>query len=180
MSRIYSLILSIGVFVLALDQWTKNLILEHFPREGDLTPWLSWFHIHRVHNYGVAFGNLRNLPDGLRPVLLILLPIAILTGLWYFYVRKFQKKELLGPIAMGLVLGGAIGNLIDRLRFGYVVDFVDWFYPSNGGCLPGFSKFTPETCHWAVFNVADSAISVAMVILIADSFLNPKDDAKKA
>lgn len=169
LTRVYSIILSCGAAVIALDQWTKQLALEKFAGEGDSSPFLSWWNFTLVHNYGAAFGMFRGLPDAIRTGFLILLPVIVLTVLWWFYVRKFGSEERLGPAAMGLVLGGAIGNLIDRLRHGYVIDFIDWFYPSTGECLPKFHKFTPATCHWPVFNVADTAISIAMVLLILHS-----------
>jgi signal peptidase II len=81
---------------------------------------------------------------------------------------------------MGLVFGGAIGNLIDRIRFGYVIDFIDWFYPSaNGQCIPLFYYQPGSGCHWPVFNIADSAISIAVVLLMIDSFVNSKESHSK-
>ncbi len=170
MSRIYAIILSWGAAIIALDQWTKELALETFAQEGDSKPFFSWWSFTLVHNYGAAFGMFRGLPESIRIFFFVLLPITVLGLLWWFYVRKFDPKERLGPLAMGLVLGGALGNLIDRIRHGYVIDFVDWFYQSSGSCLPQFHHFTPDTCHWPVFNVADTAISIAMVLLIIHSF----------
>jgi len=170
MSRIYSIILSFGAFIVALDQWTKHIAMGHFVQPGDTTPFLPWWSWTLVHNFGAAFGSFRGLPESVRSIFLLLMPMSVLGMLWWFYVRKYPRTAVIGPLAMGLVLGGAIGNLIDRMRFGYVVDFVDWFYPSSGGCLPGFYKFTPGTCHWPVFNVADSAIFVAVFLLIGESF----------
>ena len=170
MSRIYAIILSWGAAVIALDQWTKELALETFAMEGDSKSFLSWWNFTLVHNYGAAFGMFRGLPDSIRVMFFVLLPLTVLGLLWWFYVRKFDPKERLGPIAMGLVLGGALGNLIDRIRHGYVIDFVDWFYHSRGECLPPIHKFTADSCHWPVFNVADTAISIAMGLLIIHSF----------
>jgi signal peptidase II len=171
MSRVYAIILSFGAFVVALDQWTKQIALSNFTHPGDTSPFLSWWNWTLVHNYGAAFGSFRGLPESVRVIFLLLMPLSVLGLLWWFYVRKYPRNAILGPLAMGFVLGGAVGNLIDRLRFGYVIDFIDWFYPSSGSCLPAFSHFTPDTCHWPVFNVADSAIFVAVTLLIAESFL---------
>lgn len=123
-----------------------------------------------MHNYGAAFGMLRNLPDSIRTGFFLLLPIAVLVLLWFSYVRHFKIGDLLGPVAMGLILGGALGNVIDRLKHGYVIDFIDWHYPSTGKCLPLFFKMSPDACHWPVFNFADSAISAAMVLLVIYSW----------
>ncbi|MBS1985719.1 MAG: signal peptidase II [Bdellovibrionales bacterium] len=169
-SRVSSLILSCGVAVVAIDQWTKQIVLEKFANEGESHPFLSWWSFTLVHNHGAAFGIFRNLPDSIRTAFFVLLPLLVLGALWWFYIRRFEPEETLGPVAMGFVFGGAIGNLIDRLRHGFVIDFIDWFYPTTGSCLPQFHKFTPTTCHWPVFNVADVAISSAMVLLILHSF----------
>jgi len=179
MSRIYSIILSIGVFVIAIDQWTKNLALDKLAREGDTIPFLSWFSWTLVYNRGAAFGMLRNLPESIRIGFFVLLPFVVLTLLWFSYVRNFKKTDSLGPIAMGLVFGGAIGNVIDRIRFGYVIDFIDWFYPtSSGKCLPLFFQISPTECHWPVFNIADSAISCAMVLLLFHWYQQEKESRK--
>lgn len=174
MTRIYAMILSFGAAIIALDQWTKQLILETFTREGESKAFLGWWNFTLVYNRGAAFGLFRGLPESIRVGFFLLLPVIVLFLMWWFYVRKFTEKDRLGPIAMGLVLGGALGNLVDRIRHGHVIDFIDWFYRSEGSCLPQFHKFTAETCHWPVFNVADSAISVAMVLLIAESLFEGK------
>ena len=90
-------------------------------------------------------------------------------------VRKFTKDDVLQSIAVGLVVGGAIGNVIDRVRLGYVVDMVDWHYPMLGNsCLPLFYPMSQGRCHWPVFNIADSAICVAIVLLLIDSYRSSK------
>jgi signal peptidase II len=121
----------------------------------------------------------RNINDSIRGAFFVLLPLSVLALLWWTYVRKFGSNETLGPAAMGLVLGGAVGNLIDRLRFGYVIDFIDWSYPSSSGsCLPQF-HFDMSRCHWPVFNIADSAITGAMILLIVYAFLHSREEKKE-
>jgi len=170
MNRVYALILSFGAAVIALDQWSKHLVLEHFTREGETREFLSWFSFTLVHNPGAAFGMFRNLPEAYRLTFFLVLPPLVLVVLWWTYVRRFRTTESLGPIAMGLVFGGALGNMIDRLRFEYVIDFIDWHFPWTGGCPPLFYHFSLDYCHWPKFNIADSAISVAMVLLVIHSF----------
>jgi len=173
MSRIYAIILCLGSLVISLDQWTKNLAIETLKTEGTSIPFLSWFNWTLVHNHGAAFGMLRNLPDSVRVTFFIVMPLAVLTILWFTIVRHIKPIQKITPVAMGLVLGGALGNLIDRIRFGYVIDFVDWFYPSSGdSCIPLFYRIGGSGCHWPVFNVADIAINIAVVLLIIDSFKN--------
>jgi signal peptidase II len=178
MSRVYAIILSIGAFIIALDQWTKNYALEHLPREGASIDFLSWWNWTLVHNHGAAFGMLRDLPDSIRVTFFIIMPLTVLTVLWFAFVRHFKPHMTLGPVAMGLVLGGALGNLIDRIRFGYVIDFVDWFYKGDGSCLPLFFRMPGNECHWPVFNVADSSILIAFSLMIWDSIKNPDHSQK--
>jgi len=174
MSRVYSIILTLGAFIIAIDQYTKHLALETFSKEGETQAVLSWFSFTLVYNYGAAFGILRNLPESVRVGFFCLLPLLVLGLLWWAYVRRFGPDEWVGPISMGLIFGGAIGNLIDRIRFGYVVDFIDWFYPSaTGQCVVLFHP-TGGGCHWPVFNVADAAISLAFVLLVTHSIFQPK------
>jgi len=174
-SRVYAILLSISTAVIALDQWSKIAITDRFTYEGESLQIFSWFNLTLVYNPGVAFGMLRDLPDGLRLWVLILLPPLVLLMLWWVYIRNFAEDEILGPVAMSLVVGGALGNLIDRVRLHKVVDFVDWYYPSTGKCIgiylgkfnfPLFYHRTPTTCNWPAFNVADSAITVAFVLLV--------------
>lgn len=176
MKKIYAVIISIAIIVIALDQWTKNLALDALQTQGQSIPWLSWFHFTLVHNYGAAFGMFNNLPEAVRSWFFFSLPVVVLGILWWSFIRHFKASDRFGPITMGLVVGGALGNFIDRIRFGYVVDFIDWFYPTSGtSCFPLFFYVSPGTCHWPVFNIADSAISVAMGLLIFSSFRESND-----
>lgn len=183
MSRLYAIILCVGSLVVALDQWTKNYALSHLSVEGDTIPFLSWFNWTLVHNHGAAFGMLRDLPDSIRVTFFTLMPLGVLFFLWWALARHLKHTQRLAPVALGLVLGGAIGNVIDRIRFGFVIDFIDWFYPSSSGsCLPLFFRMPGNECHWPVFNIADSAIFIAVILLMIDSFKNPpeQDDKEEA
>lgn len=177
MTRIYSILGVISCIILGLDQWTKQIALELLRFEGDSKGFLSWWSWTLVYNRAAAFGIFSSLPfvesDAVRVTFLLAVPVIVLGLLWFFYIRKFEAHENYRPAVMGLVVGGAIGNLIDRMRFGYVVDFVDWFYPTaSGKCLPLFFAGQDNlSCHWPVFNIADSAISVALVLLILEPFI---------
>jgi len=182
MSRIHKILASIAIVIIVLDQITKQIALDALGVEGMSVPFVKFWNWTLVHNHGAAFGMLRNLPDSIRVGFFICLPFVVLTLLYFTYVKKFSPEERLGPVAIGLVFGGALGNLIDRIRFGYVIDFVDWYYikSSTGKCLPQFFSGPGGTCHWPVFNVADSAITCAMTLLIIQSFfLTPKAAKKK-
>jgi signal peptidase II len=149
---------AIAAAVVALDQlskfWVTTVLdLEYRPP----IQVLSFFRLTMVHNQGVSFGLFKAHADTMRWVLVAfsVLVVALLVG----WARKVERK--LTAVALGLIIGGAIGNnWIDRVRFGWVVDFLDF----SGLHFP-----------W-VFNVADSAISVGVALLLLDSILRP--DAK--
>ncbi len=177
MKKVYSILGIVALVILGLDQWTKHWALETLVKEGNSRPVLSWWSWTMVHNYAAAFGSFSKVPfitsESSRVLFLLLVPIVVLGLLWFFHIKHITKKEIFRPTVMGLVVGGAIGNVIDRLRFGYVIDFIDWFYPSTSGkCLPLFFLGSEgKSCHWPVFNVADAAISIALVLLLLEPFI---------
>lgn len=180
MKRVYATIGCLALFIISLDQWTKQLILDRFTYEGQTEHFLGWFNFTLVHNPGAAFGMFRNLPDPWREYFFYALPFVVLGILWFTYVRKIDPKDKWGAISMGLVVGGAFGNYIDRIRFGYVIDFIDWSFPMTGTCPPLFYHFTPERCHWPKFNVADSAICIAAGFLIIQSIFEARAEKARA
>jgi signal peptidase II len=137
-----------GIFVIVLDQLTKSWVVQYFvvPNGRDSIPLLGPFlELAYVWNSGVAFSLLSSDPI---KFLFIALAIAVIG---YLYWRNRENGSLLLKFSFGLVVGGAIGNLIDRFRLGYVVDFIHFH-------IPGVFEF-------AVFNIADSAISIGVVLL---------------
>jgi signal peptidase II len=137
-----------GLFVIVLDQLTKKWIVQYFvvPNGKDPIPLLGPFlELAYVQNSGVAFSLLSS--DSIK-FLFIAIAIAVIA---YLYWRNRENGSLLLKFSFGLVVGGAIGNLIDRFRLGYVVDFMHFHIPN--------------VFEFAVFNVADSAISVGVVLL---------------
>lgn len=154
-TRLGVLAYGLAAAIVVLDQVSKHWILHglKLPELGSVAV-LPVFNLTMVWNAGVSFGMLKADPDTTRWALAgFQLVVAVLLAVW---ARK-ADRPLLGW-ALGLVIGGAIGNLIDRVRFGAVVDFLDF----QGLYFP-----------W-VFNVADSAITVGVVLLIADSVFQPK------
>lgn len=145
-----------GVFV--LDQLTKYWILEHVmapPRVIELTP---FFNLVLTWNKGVSFGLFNDHSD-YGPLLLTILALAISAGL-LVWMRK--AEDLLTAAALGLIVGGALGNVIDRVRFGAVTDFLD---------------FHAFGYHWPAFNVADSGVCVGAAILIGSSLFRRDESA---
>jgi len=131
-------ILIIG-FILLLDQSTKFLAQQALSL-GQSFPLIKGFlHLSLVHNTGAAFGIFKN-----QTILFVLISLFAVIFLALFY-RKISGGNMLLKLASALVLAGALGNLIDRLRFGYVIDFVDFRI-------------------WPVFNVADSCITIGTCI----------------
>jgi signal peptidase II len=140
----------LAALVIVLDQASKYWILNVYdlPAKGS-TPILPFFSLSMVWNRGVSFGLFRADVDLARWGLVVFsLGVAIALGLW-----ARRNDRLLPAVALGLVIGGAIGNLIDRVRFGAVVDFLDF----GGLHFP-----------W-VFNVADSGITIGVALLLLDS-----------
>jgi signal peptidase II len=144
------LFLIIAAFVVALDQISK-LWVRSYLDSYETIPWVGCLSLTNVRNTGSAFGLFAN-----QVFLLTVVAIVVLVAILLFY-RYFSRSNILGISALGLVFGGAVGNLIDRLRFGYVTDFVDvrlW-----------------RDFHWPAFNVADSAITVGSIMLVIFIFL---------
>jgi signal peptidase II len=140
----------IAVATIILDQITKWWILAVVMQPPQRIPVTGFFDLVLVLNRGVSFGMLGGAPSWVAAALIVfalLLSLALTIWMW-------RAENLLLGLSLGLVVGGAIGNVIDRIRFGAVVDFLDFYVGSY---------------HWPAFNVADSAITVGVVLLIVDS-----------
>ena len=141
--------LALALFVFALDQYTKWLILGHY-RFGDSTHVTGFFNIVRAHNTGAAFSFLAGAAGWQR---WFFTAIGIAAALFIVWLLRSHSGQTLFSFALALLLGGAVGNVVDRLQHGYVVDFLDFHW---GGW------------HFWAFNVADSAITVGAICLIWD------------
>ena len=147
MSR-YRLLAIITAIILALDQATKLYVDANFELYESVPVIKGWFHLTYIRNQGAAFGILSN--SALRvPFFITVAIIALLVILWY--LRSLRPDQTLGTFALSLIFSGALGNLIDRVRLGEVIDFLDVFWRHH---------------HWPAFNVADSAICVGVTLLI--------------
>jgi signal peptidase II len=151
---LYSLL---SVFVVAADQATKWLVRRtldlHEYREL-VSGFLSLSH---VRNYGAAFGILADAALPYQAALFVSLSLVAL-GAIVLYARRLPVGALLPQLALALILGGAVGNLIDRVAYGYVTDFIHVFWNQYS---------------WPDFNVADSAISTGVCLLLLDMFRSP-------
>jgi lipoprotein signal peptidase len=153
--------LALGALILVLDQATKWWILEivRLPEVGRIEV-LPFMNLTMVWNRGITFGLLAG-DAWWHAWALVTIALAVVAALTVWLARATDRWTAL---ALGLVLGGAIGNVIDRIRFGAVVDFVD---------LHAFGW------HWYVFNVADSAIVIGVGLLLAHALLRPRPGARE-
>jgi signal peptidase II len=142
-------VLVIAGAVLALDQITKYLVLARMTPGVPIVVVDDLINLTLVKNPGLAFGVLGGVPTGWRWVLAVL-SVGALAVLGRLAMRALPTSGALGRLSLGLIFGGAVGNLIDRARWGSVVDFIDVYWRSY---------------HWPAFNVADSSISVGVVLL---------------
>ena len=144
--------LGIAVLIVVLDQFTKVLVLGSF-QYGDSLPITSFFNLVRVHNLGAAFSFLAGAGGWQRWFFTGLGIVAALVMVWL--LRSHAGQRLFSS-AISFILGGAVGNVIDRLLHGYVVDFLDFHWAG---------------WHFPAFNVADCAITVGAGLLILDELL---------
>lgn len=144
--------LGLALLILIADQFTKVLILGYY-RLGDASYVTSFFNLVRVHNAGAAFSFLANAGGWQR---WFFTGIGIAAAIFIIWMLKSHNGQKLFAFALACILGGAIGNVIDRTLYGYVVDFLD---------------FHVAGWHFPAFNIADSAISIGAVCLILDELL---------
>ena len=146
---------ALAVVIVVVDQVTKLWALRALVPGASVRIIDGFFSLTLVMNPGLAFGMLAGVPEGFRWTvgLLSVIALMVLAGV---AARMLPQGGRLSPLAIGLIFGGAIGNLIDRFRFGAVVDFLDFYW---------------RGWHWPAFNVADSAISVGVALLALQMIL---------
>jgi signal peptidase II len=144
----------VSVAVMALDQWTKMLIVERFD-EFDRLVLLPYLEFMRLHNEGAAFSFLSN-AGGWQRWMFIALGVVVSSAILVWLRRLPAKGQSLLAAGLAFVLGGALGNVIDRVLWGHVIDFIRVHY---------------EEHYFPAFNVADSAITVGAILVILDNLL---------
>jgi len=135
--------------VILADRLTKYLVARSFEPGEAVTVIPGCFDLTFVHNTGAAFGILSMMDDAYRVPFFAITSLAAI-GLLVYFIRKTRPEDVLLLVSLALIIGGAAGNLYDRLVYGYVIDFVDWYV--------GFR-------HWPAFNIADSGITVGIILL---------------
>lgn len=154
-----SLWLILSAVILLLDMWTKNMASSqlYYARPVEILPVLNFT---LLHNPGAAFSFLSDAGGWQRWFFTII--SAVVSAVLLVWLLKLQRSEKLLAVSLALILGGAIGNLYDRVSLGYVVDFISFHY--SGWYFPAF-------------NIADSAISVGAVLMILDMFFGSQAQA---
>ncbi len=138
---------------LGLDQASKIAIDKTFQLYESIVIIPSFFNLTYVHNTGAAFSFLSEAGGWQRWFFAAL--AIVMSTIMTIWLTRLKENETLLAVALSLILGGAIGNLIDRLFYGYVIDFLDVYY---------------GTYHWPAFNIADSAITIGVALMLIDSF----------
>ncbi len=156
---LYRLVLISG-FVIAADQITKFYIKSSFALYETIVVIQDFFNITYVLNPGGAFGVFATQSPGIRKLIFLFMSSLVALFVLWFY-KKTAKAHLFLSFGLALIFGGAVGNLVDRFIYGKVVDFLDFYLGAY---------------HWPAFNIADSAISVGMVILVYHILLNKIPD----
>jgi signal peptidase II len=144
--------LGLAAFVIVLDQLSKLAISSHFFYGESKSVITGFFNLVLAHNTGAAFSFLNDAGGWQR---WMFTAIAVAASIWIVRLLRQHAQQTLFCLALALVLGGALGNLVDRVAYGYVVDFLDFYWANY---------------HFPAFNVADSAISVGAALLLLDSF----------
>lgn len=159
----YFIVAAIAALVLCLDQYTKYLVCEHIPRFGKVEVVPGCLDLVHIRNTGIAFGLLQNIGNRYRLAMMLFagLVTVILVAILAKQISKTRKLQL---IALSMILGGAVGNLIDRIRFEEVVDFIDVHWRN--------------LYHWPAFNMADAAISIGVVLILIDELFLKKSIAR--
>lgn len=153
--RRYGLLILTCALIIPLDQWTKYLVLQRFELHQSMTLIEHYLNLVYVQNAGAAFGIFAD--SAMRvPLLSGIAVLAVGVILWI--LPRLGAEQRWQKLGLVLVVPGALGNLIDRVRFGYVVDFIDvhWYQ-----------------YHWPAFNVADSAITIGVAFMLVDILRSP-------
>ncbi len=148
----------LSLAALILDQMTKLAIVDSMTLHQSI-PVTSFFSLTYVHNTGAAFSLLSDAGGWQRWLFSGL--AAVVSVVMVVWISRLQKHETLLAVSLSLVLGGAIGNLFDRVAYGYVIDFLDVYY---------------QDMHWPAFNIADSAICIGVFLMLLESFGIGKED----
>ena len=152
------MLLGISMFVVALDRLSKFLILETLPLNGSEPVLPDFLYLTYIQNPGTAFGLMGNMESIVRIPFFVAITIAV-GFIVYTYQKLIPREQRLTRIALGFFWGGALGNFIDRILYGKVIDFIDMRY---------------HDFQWYIFNLADSCIAVGLFYLLVEFIWNSR------
>jgi len=161
MKRKYWVLLIFCFGILLPDQWTKYVIVQKFRLYQGVEVIHGFFNIIHVRNTGGAFGIFGGEKGGIGSILFVVVSLIAIGAIVFLFVKTKENEKTL-TLSFSLILSGAMGNLIDRLRYGEVVDFLD---------------FHLSAYHWPAFNVADSAICIGIGLMALELLI--RDNKKK-
>jgi len=161
--RKYIILLALVAVLVVGDQLTKLVVLQKFRLGESISILPGLFNLTYIRNTGAAFGLFAHADPMFRIPFFVLVPLLALGAIAYIF-RKIPDSDVHLSVALSLVVGGAVGNLIDRITLGYVVDFLDFHWKYR--------------YHFPAFNIADSAICVGVGILMLDLLLQKTPDSK--
>ena len=164
MKRKYWILLIFCLGILLLDQATKYMVVQKLPLYTRVEVIHGFFNLTHVRNTGGAFGIFGGEKEGIGSILFVVVSL-IAVGVILFLFTKVKENEKNLALAFSLILGGAIGNLIDRLRYGEVVDFLDFYL---------------STYHWPAFNVADSGICIGIGLMAIEVLIRDRKRSAKS
>lgn len=149
--------------IFILDQLSKKWAIKALKGNPPIDVIKGFFDFRYVENPGAAWGLLGSIDDSIRKPFFIVVSIVAIMFIIYFFI-KIKKEQRLLSVAISLILGGAFGNFYDRVVNSYVVDFIHWFY---------------KDYHWPTFNIADSAITCGVILMIFHMIFFEKDETAK-
>jgi len=152
--------LALAAVVIVLDQASKWLVLEYFANHAEAIEITPFFNLVLAWNRGISF-SLFHSDQAYAPVVLSALALAISVGLVIWLGRIRQRWPATG---IGVIVGGAVGNVIDRVRYGAVTDFLDFHW---------------RDYHWPAFNLADASITIGVLFLVVDGLFRRPEGTKK-
>jgi len=152
----YLFLFVISSALIVIDQYTKFMVTLHIPLNYSVKVVEGFFNLTHIRNSGVAFGIFSEQNSELKPYLLIFVSIIAIMAILVIF-HQTEKNKRLVQTGLVLVFSGAIGNLIDRVLHKEVIDFIDFFV---------------ENQHWPAFNVADSCITIGVMLMVADMLVN--------
>jgi len=158
MKRKYWVLLVICFWIISIDQWTKYVVQQRLALYQKVEVIQGFFSLTHVRNPGGAFGIFGGEKGGLGSWLFVVVSLIAIGSILFLFIKAKESEKTLS-LSFSLVLSGAIGNLIDRLRYGEVVDFLDF-------CLSSY--------HWPAFNVADSAICIGIGLMVLELLIRDK------